>query len=66
MLIKTEVKRRTEAINNYLLDLKDKIWSHKYREAKHILKTSFKTLSSSYMTSYDPNSYLLDSLKSKR
>lgn len=65
MLIKTEVTRRTESLNSYILHLKQRVCEKRYREACHFLKISRETVKNSYMAPYDPNTYVIDSLKTK-
>lgn len=65
MLVRAEVSRRAETLNSYVLNLKDKVKKHKYREAKQLILESKESINNNYMAPYDPNVYLLDSLKTK-
>jgi hypothetical protein len=65
MLVVTEVKKRTELINDYILSLKGKVYDRHFEEASELLKKSRESINNSYMLSYDPNSFILDSLVNK-
>lgn len=65
MLIKSEVKRRAQTLNTYILSLKERVFNHKYKDACDLLKSSRESINNSYMAPYDPNTYLFDSLKTK-
>ena len=66
MLIKSEIDRRIDTLNRYVVDLKDKVYGQRYSEAKNLLKKEKKAINDNYISPYNPNIFIIDSLQSKR
>ena len=65
MLIKSEVDRRIDTLSKYIFQMKDKVYASEYEQAKELLRREKKSINDNYISPYNPNTYIIDSLSSK-